>query len=1072
MNEERNSSPLSTLSDLEAASTSNTKTNPTTTTTTTRLTRSHSQSPSQSRSTPPVPTHPNRRSSLRSSTATATAPPTPTTSQPSTTVARAPKVPSRQGTASIRRSDRERRDKQKGEDVCNVCTPPGTVLTAEQEKANQDKVWIQCEHHWHCINVNTRDSPQDYDKWYCPTCIKITEGTKYPLTSTRRPVPRRTNRAAPKIDYANLDAHLPADHLRWQRVIATRKILPANFPKLRPERLNEEWLFSDGTWSEPIIVESPRGLAMQMPDPSTSISAIADEIGGDHPIEALDVAAQDRDRSIKTLRQWADYFENPRRDKVRNVISLEVGSTPFGEKILAPELVRKLDWVDNIWPKDCREEGQYPQVQKYCLMSVAESWTARMIHQDWHIDFAGSSVFYHILRGGKVFYFIRPTKENLKAYETWSGNTDRQEANWLGDHVDAVYRVELVPGNTMFIPSGWIHAVETPSDSLVIGGNFVHSLNIETQLEVYRIELATKVPKKFRFPHFVTLLWHVANHYTTRLTKALASSTSMRTWPAELRSRRVLLGLKQTSEFLIEQTTRWAKGTNELNRERRRVAIHNVPSTYIKNANELSREFRQVVLRALGEPMDRLCELSNDATSLTWISPEELRAEAMAKNTTTAVSTPKGKITNGRIAAEAASSTTPVMNGHGDAGIKRKASEALLLEDAAAILDPNVSATRAKKPRITPSGMTAVPNDAPTILENTTPYERRPMRMQQMMDPKRADVGFQLAVVNESSNTKTTVKRWEEGGRVYIDVRRMVTTIERVEFGVPPEEIAAHGAGIHGEAEIEVYGTAGPSGSSRVAVVEQQHAQQANGQDLSMEVDQNSTMPTPAVASTSLSNVPTSTCTPASTRASIVLAEAPADPFPARDPYNPVPYKLSQDPNLRVEQMERIVNTYNDASFTKSCGFSSSFRQKDGSTPADDYTDDEFYRLVIDRRPEPREEERASTSGGARSINGHETLKSRMSFSVTKPQSTSTGQVQASTSTLEAPVATSGSTAPENFSVPRHRESDHLPMASLHMRPTQPIMSSPATLMSYMQQNQAKLDSVAPRPPVLPAAQS
>jgi hypothetical protein len=38
------------------------------------------------------------------------------------------------------------------------------------------------------------------------------------------------------------------------------------------------------------------------------------------------------------------------------------------------------------------------------------SWT------DWHVDFAASSVYYTIHTGSKVFYFIRPTERNLKAY--------------------------------------------------------------------------------------------------------------------------------------------------------------------------------------------------------------------------------------------------------------------------------------------------------------------------------------------------------------------------------------------------------------------------------------------------------------------------------------------------------------------------------------------------------------------------------------------------------------------------------------------------------------------------------
>lgn len=45
-------------------------------------------------------------------------------------------------------------------------------------------------------------------------------------------------------------------------------------------------------------------------------------------------------------------------------------------------------------------------------------------------------------------------------------------------------RVVLNAGETMMIPSGWIHAVFTPKPSLVFGGNFLHSLHIPMQLQV------------------------------------------------------------------------------------------------------------------------------------------------------------------------------------------------------------------------------------------------------------------------------------------------------------------------------------------------------------------------------------------------------------------------------------------------------------------------------------------------------------------------------------------------------------------------------------------------------------
>lgn len=68
--------------------------------------------------------------------------------------------------------------------------------------------------------------------------------------------------------------------------------------------------------------------------------------------------------------------------------------------------VRQIDWVDCVWPRHLKEaqtestnvldEMMYPKVQKYCLMSVKGCFT------DFHVDFGGTSVWYHILKGGKV----------------------------------------------------------------------------------------------------------------------------------------------------------------------------------------------------------------------------------------------------------------------------------------------------------------------------------------------------------------------------------------------------------------------------------------------------------------------------------------------------------------------------------------------------------------------------------------------------------------------------------------------------------------------------------------------
>lgn len=144
----------------------------------------------------------------------------------------------------------------------------------------------------------------------------------------------------------------------------------------------------------------------------------------------------------------------------------------------APYIARKLDWVNSVWPRDWPEDSDIkrPEVQKYCLMGVKDSFT------DFHIDFGGTSVWYHVLRGEKVFYLIKPTPANLQLYQHWMCSSTQSET-FFGDQADACYKCVIKQGQTMMIPTGWIHAVLTPVDSLVFGGNFVHSLNIQMQIQ-------------------------------------------------------------------------------------------------------------------------------------------------------------------------------------------------------------------------------------------------------------------------------------------------------------------------------------------------------------------------------------------------------------------------------------------------------------------------------------------------------------------------------------------------------------------------------------------------------------
>uniref|UniRef100_A0A3P8SW25 [histone H3]-dimethyl-L-lysine(36) demethylase n=1 Tax=Amphiprion percula TaxID=161767 RepID=A0A3P8SW25_AMPPE len=272
---------------------------------------------------------------------------------------------------------------------------------------------------------------------------------------------------------------------------------------------------------DPIIFETADGLGIQMPDPDFSVSDVKLFVGSRRIVDVMDVNTQ---KGIEmSMAQWRRYYETPpsEREKLYNVISLEFSHTRLENLVKRPASVDLIDWVDNMWPRHLKERQRdstnaiidmhYPKVQKYCLMSVQGCFT------DFHIDFGGTSVWYHILRGGKVFWLIPPTPQNLEMYENWvlSG---KQGDIFLGDKCHDCQRIELKQGNTFIIPSGWIHAVYTPEDTLVFGGNFLHSFNIPMQLNIYNIEDRTRVPAKFRYPFYYEMCWYVLERYLYCLT--------------------------------------------------------------------------------------------------------------------------------------------------------------------------------------------------------------------------------------------------------------------------------------------------------------------------------------------------------------------------------------------------------------------------------------------------------------------------------------------------------------------------------------------------------------------------
>jgi len=290
---------------------------------------------------------------------------------------------------------------------------------------------------------------------------------------------------------------------------------------LTGEDLTVEYLQREG-FNAPIMVKQRDNLELEIPPKFHSrefgMENIKSFIGSRRKVDALDTKTQ-KTQSM-TMQQWYQFWVTFPRKQILNGISLEFSLTKMDPHIVPPRIVRQIDWIEKAWPRHLKqmqkdftnnlEDMMYPKVQKFMIMSVASSY------MDFHLDFGGTSVWYYLLRGMKIFWLIPPTDENLLKYEQWV--KCEEKTKFLADITEGCVRLEVLPGNTVFLPAGWIHAVFSVKDSIAFSGSFLHSFGIENQLKVNYIEESLGVMEMHRFPFFTEMMWYVVDRYVTCLT--------------------------------------------------------------------------------------------------------------------------------------------------------------------------------------------------------------------------------------------------------------------------------------------------------------------------------------------------------------------------------------------------------------------------------------------------------------------------------------------------------------------------------------------------------------------------
>ncbi|XP_074054448.1 lysine-specific demethylase PHF2 isoform X3 [Macrotis lagotis] len=346
--------------------------------------------------------------------------------------------------------------------------------------------------HGSCVGVEEEEAP-DIDIYHCPNCEK-THG-KSTLKKKRNWHKHDTGQTTDVRPVQN-GSQVFIKELRSRTFPSADDVVV----KVPGSQLTVDYL-EDCGFSAPILVPKKDGLGLAVPAPTFYVSDVENYVGPERSVDVTDVTKQ-KDCKMK-LKEFVDYYYSTNRKRVLNVTNLEFSDTRMSSFVEPPEIVKKLSWVENYWPDDALLAK--PKVTKYCLICVKDSYT------DFHIDSGGASAWYHVLKGEKIFYLIKPASANLSLYERWQSAANHSEM-FFADQVDKCYKCTVKQGQTLFIPSGWIYATLTPVDCLAFSGHFLHSLSIEMQMRAYEVERRLKVGSLTQFPNFETACWYMGKY--------------------------------------------------------------------------------------------------------------------------------------------------------------------------------------------------------------------------------------------------------------------------------------------------------------------------------------------------------------------------------------------------------------------------------------------------------------------------------------------------------------------------------------------------------------------------------
>ena len=181
--------------------------------------------------------------------------------------------------------------------------------------------------------------------------------------------------------------------------------------------------------------------------------------------------------TIEYTNLLAEFVKAPQDRSYRaNVLGFPLMHNPaIMTNINWPSVLRKFDIIQHISTPSSSSFDTHRKVAKppadaaFAVVSMEGSFTT------FHLD--KLSTYAVLSEGCKIWTFFPNSEENKQIRARW------QESQGLGCFKDC-FVISCHPGDLLFIPSGWHHAVYTVRDSLMLGGHYLVAEEMARNLQV------------------------------------------------------------------------------------------------------------------------------------------------------------------------------------------------------------------------------------------------------------------------------------------------------------------------------------------------------------------------------------------------------------------------------------------------------------------------------------------------------------------------------------------------------------------------------------------------------------